>query len=88
MRRNHKTDIEAAHIEIRILALDKRSPGYILRLSDGLARSRINVLRAALEDLVRRCDGESGVRADGSNIDTLKAHAALAALWPEEWGAM
>lgn len=30
-----------------------------------------------LEELVKRCDGQEGVRADGSNIDTLRAHAAL-----------
>lgn len=34
-------------------------------------------LRNALVDLVLRCDGDEGVRADGSNIDTLSAHAAL-----------
>lgn len=33
--------------------------------------------RSALRDLVRRCDGEEGVRPDGSNIDTRAAHAAL-----------
>lgn len=33
--------------------------------------------RAALRELVTRCDGPDGVRADGSNIDTLVAHAAL-----------
>lgn len=32
----------------------------------------------ALEDLVARCDGEEGVRADGSNIQTMRAHAAIA----------
>lgn len=31
----------------------------------------------ALADLVTRCDGEDGVRPDGSNIDTLAAHAVL-----------
>lgn len=31
----------------------------------------------ALENLVERCDGAEGVRADGSNIDTLAAHIAL-----------
>lgn len=33
---------------------------------------------AALADLVERCDGMEGVRADGSNIDTAWAHAVLA----------
>lgn len=36
-------------------------------------------LRAVLAELVERCDGQSGVRADGSNIDTSAAHAVLAA---------
>ena len=34
-------------------------------------------LRKALENLVLRCDGEEGVRADGSNIDTRQAHVVL-----------
>jgi len=34
-------------------------------------------LLAALRDLVERCDGEEGVRADGSNIQTMRAHAAI-----------
>jgi hypothetical protein len=37
----------------------------------------LETMRHALADLVRRCDGPEGVRADGSNIDTLAAHAAL-----------
>lgn len=35
-------------------------------------------LLAALRNLVTRCDGEDGVRADGSNIPTAQAHAVLA----------
>ena len=35
-------------------------------------------LLLALRDLVARCDGDEGVRADGSNIDTVWAHAAIA----------
>lgn len=31
----------------------------------------------ALRDLVKRCDGDAGVRADGSNIDTCRARYAL-----------
>lgn len=38
------------------------------------------ITRAALAELVQRCDTEPGVRADGSNIDTAQAHAALDAL--------
>lgn len=39
----------------------------------------------ALKDLVNRCDTEEGVRADGSNIDTLKAHIVLAKIENGEW---
>lgn len=35
-------------------------------------------LLEALKDLVARCDGDEGVRADGSNIDTAWAHAVIA----------
>ena len=35
-------------------------------------------LLAALQNLVNRCDGAEGVRADGSNIQTIRAHAVLA----------
>jgi hypothetical protein len=47
---------------------------------DALADPRtVEELRAALAELTARCDGEEGVRADGSNIQTMRAHAALAA---------
>lgn len=34
-------------------------------------------LLEALQDLVYRCDGDEGMRADGSNIDTRAAHVLL-----------
>lgn len=37
-------------------------------------------LVAALRNLMLRCDGEEGVRADGSNIQTMQASALLAKL--------
>lgn len=37
-------------------------------------------LLEALRELVERCDGDEGVRADGSNIQTMRAHAVIAAL--------
>jgi hypothetical protein len=40
-------------------------------------RNSLNELLAALRELVERCDGEEGVRADGSNIQTMAAHAAI-----------
>jgi hypothetical protein len=41
-----------------------------------LAREKLKA-QAALRQLVERCDGDEGVRADGSNLDTLAAHAVL-----------
>lgn len=35
-------------------------------------------LLAALKDLATRCDSEAGVLADGSNLCTIWAHAAIA----------
>lgn len=45
---------------------------------------KVKVLAAALRDLVRRCDSAEGVRADGSNIQTMRAHAALEQTGEEE----
>lgn len=42
-------------------------------------------LLEALEELVARCDGEQGVRADGSNIDTLRQHVAISRARGEDW---
>ena len=47
-------------------------------------REQIAKLRGALEDLTLRCDGAEGIRADGSNIQTIKAHAALGTFAEEE----
>lgn len=38
---------------------------------------QLTTMRNALQELVNRCDGPAGVRADGSNICTFLAHAAL-----------
>lgn len=46
--------------------------------ADGPMLAAAPELYAALRDLVARCDGEEGIRADGSNIETMRAHAALA----------
>lgn len=40
-------------------------------------RAAAPALVAALRELVMRCDGDAGIRADGSNIETAQAHAAL-----------
>lgn len=39
--------------------------------------TEVQELREALEDLTLRCDGDEGVRADGSNIQTYQARAVL-----------
>lgn len=59
------------------LAVKRRDDCRVL-LDAAIARG--NSVRGALEDLVQRCDGAEGVRADGSNIDTRAAHAILEAL--------
>ena len=41
-----------------------------------------NELLYELESLVTRCDGEDGMRADLSNIDTSHAHAVIAKATP------
>ena len=41
-------------------------------------------LLKALRELVLRCDGAEGVRADGSNIQTMRAHALLRELDEKE----
>lgn len=40
--------------------------------------TRVRDLLDTLEELVTRCDGEEGVRSDGSNIQTMRASALLA----------
>ncbi len=44
---------------------------------DALIMSSGMSLLTVLTELVERCDGEEGVRADGSNIDTRRAHYLL-----------
>jgi len=39
-----------------------------------------------LNQLIIRCDGEEGVRADGSNIDTAREHAVIQKLEKELFG--
>lgn len=39
--------------------------------------ARVAELEAALRELTERCDRDDGMREDGSNIDTIRAHAAL-----------
>lgn len=67
------------------MPINRRGREVILQY--GAAEYRMLLFNAidALEALVERCDGEAGVRADGSNIDTQHAHAALDAMhaWEE-----
>lgn len=48
----------------------------VMTAADDALRHDSDVL-GALRDLVARCDGDEGVRADGSNIQTMRAHAAI-----------
>jgi hypothetical protein len=54
----------------------KISPNRWVLVSDEVADAYV-ALGSALMELVERCDGEEGVRADGSNIQTIAAHATL-----------
>lgn len=47
-------------------------------------RDDAGMLKLALEELIARCDGEEGIRADGSNISTLDARMLLESLNPPE----
>jgi hypothetical protein len=53
---------------------------YIDGWLDGISFARVapqGKLLGVLKRLVERCDGDEGVRADGSNIDTREAHAVI-----------
>lgn len=51
---------------------------YIVRTANAYPQ-----LVEALRELAYRCDGEEGVRADGSNIQTMRAHGLLRELGEE-----
>ena len=53
----------------------RRVPDVIAKLESDRAK-----LVEALRELMVRCDGAEGVRADGSNIQTMRASALLAEL--------
>ncbi len=59
----------------------------VRRLPFGTIEAERDALRAALRDLVDRCDGDEGVRADGSNIQTIAAHAALGDFLEKDGGS-
>lgn len=79
---------EEMWLEIRVLAEGsdwKRDAEPGEELVDWAAK-RIKAypkLVKVLKDLTLRCDGEEGVRADGSNIPTIAAHAILRQLGEE-----
>lgn len=60
-------------------------PGAATVSKDLAAQDRANArliasapdLLRELKALVERCDGEEGIQPDGSNMDTLAAHAAI-----------
>ena len=59
-----------------------RERAALVRERDAI-RAMHDILERELRALVIRCDGADGVRSDGSNIDTLIAHAVLGDFTPE-----
>lgn len=57
--------------------MSSRNHPAVLTRELELSRAAYARLYVALRKLVVRCDGAEGVRADGSNICTYEAHAAL-----------
>lgn len=57
----------------------REDSALILALNDALDDAL-----SALQELVTRCDGDEGVRADGSNIETIRAHVVLGGSWDEK----
>lgn len=53
--------------------------GMLIAYGERMERDRAKLV-AALRDLMLRCDSEEGVRADGSNIQTIAASALLSEL--------
>ena len=62
----------AAEIPCQGVENDKELGTYIVHAANNYPR-----LVQALKDLALRCDGEEGVRADGSNIQTMAAWGVL-----------
>ena len=66
-RGQHRVSYEVRSHERRLIAKASRENAAL-----------IVEMAAALQELVTRCDGTEGVTADGSNIQTMRAHAVLA----------
>lgn len=62
----------------KICDIESTSTPHLERLANAYLISASPDLLAALKELVIRCDGEEGVTEDGSNIQTIQAHAAIA----------
>jgi len=76
LRREVKDDGGPSSAE-DILAVDAHRCIYAINEADSNLIKAAPVLLKALKELVSRCDGEEGVRADGSNIQTHGAHMAI-----------
>ena len=61
---------------LRIALIEYSNDRKIDEADAGLIAAAPDLL-AALKELVSRCDGEEGIVRDGSNIQTIKAHAAI-----------
>jgi hypothetical protein len=77
-REDHRLTLERMserHEEERAAALETAKQ-HVEELTAAWEKERGELLES-LADLVTRCDGPEGVRADGSNLQTMAAHAVL-----------
>jgi hypothetical protein len=71
---------DLCELSLKLSEAGRKDDAKLVHLSALVLTNMKNVL----DSLVTRCDGAEGVRADGSNIDTLSAHMMLATFEPEE----
>ena len=69
--------------ECEVLASVGQGDTVLFTTSRSMARCIVTAVNShgelvdALRELTARCDGAEGMRADGSNIQTMRAHAIL-----------
>lgn len=84
MTAKHKSNTPTTDALCSDKEIERRDvPPRVWREMARLERDRARLI-AELSALVKRCDGEEGVRADGSNIQTMAEHALLDELGEDE----
>lgn len=68
---------EDQNVSAHQVAVFYRGEMVNLKAAVATLTEKLSLATEALEDLVGRCDGSEGVRSDGSNIQTIRAHAIL-----------